>query len=136
MLRPNLADHPVSDFQHWPPWRPLVATATDLARFTGQYLIAPQTILARAYLEQIFAMTARPAAMRVNRKGDRISAAADVAGSSRLSGRVAAGVEGQHAEQRTAQHNTTEDGRITDVQRSRAWVRPPLGLLPAESPRA
>ncbi len=33
----------------------MVATATELARFTGQYLIAPQTILARAYLEQIFA---------------------------------------------------------------------------------
>ena len=56
MLRPNLADHPVPDFQHWPPWRPLVvATATELARFTGQHLIAPQTILARSYLEQIFA---------------------------------------------------------------------------------
>jgi hypothetical protein len=36
MLRPNLADHPVSDFQHWPPRRPpVVATATELARFTG-----------------------------------------------------------------------------------------------------
>ena len=56
MLQANLADHPVSDFRHWPPWRPLVvATATELARFTGQHLIAPQTILARAYLEQIFA---------------------------------------------------------------------------------
>jgi hypothetical protein len=56
MLRPNLADHPVSDFQHWPPWRPLVvATATELARFTGQHLIVPQTILARPYLEQILA---------------------------------------------------------------------------------
>jgi hypothetical protein len=56
MLQPNLAGQPVSDFQHWPPWRPLVAaTATELARFTGQYLIAPQTILVRAYLEQIFA---------------------------------------------------------------------------------
>ena len=56
MLQPNLADHPVSDFQHWPPWRSLVvATATELARFTGQHLIAPQTILVRAYLEQIFA---------------------------------------------------------------------------------
>ncbi|MGH3151903.1 MAG: AAA family ATPase [Streptosporangiaceae bacterium] len=54
MLQPNLADHPVSDFQHWPPWRPLVvATATELARFTGQHLIAPQTVLVRAYLEQI-----------------------------------------------------------------------------------
>jgi chloramphenicol 3-O-phosphotransferase len=56
MLRPNLADHPVSDFQQWPPWRPLVvAVATELARFTRQHLIAPQTILTRAYLEQIFA---------------------------------------------------------------------------------
>jgi hypothetical protein len=56
MLRPNLTDHPVSDFQHWPPWRPLVvAAATELARFTEQHLIAPQTILARAYLEEIFA---------------------------------------------------------------------------------
>ena len=56
MLQPNLADQPVSDFQHWPPWRPLVvATAAELARFTGQHLIAPQTILVRAYLEQIFA---------------------------------------------------------------------------------
>jgi chloramphenicol 3-O-phosphotransferase len=56
MLQPNLADQPVPDFQHWPPWRPLVvATATELARFTGQHLIAPQTILVRAYLEQIFA---------------------------------------------------------------------------------
>ena len=55
MLQPNLADQPVSDFQHWPPWRPLVvATATELARFTGQHLITPQTILVRAYLKQIF----------------------------------------------------------------------------------
>jgi chloramphenicol 3-O-phosphotransferase len=56
MLQPNLADQPVPDFQHWPPWRPLVvATATELARFTGQHLIAPQTIMVRAYLEQIIA---------------------------------------------------------------------------------
>ena len=56
MLQPNLADHPVSDFQQWPPWRPLVvATAAELASYTGQHLIAPQTVLARAYLEQIFA---------------------------------------------------------------------------------
>jgi len=49
MLQPNLADQPVADFRHWPPWRPLVvATATELARFTGQHLIAPQTILVRA----------------------------------------------------------------------------------------
>lgn len=56
MLQPNLADRPVSDFQHWPPWRSLVvATATELARFTGQHLIAPQTVLDRGYLDQIFA---------------------------------------------------------------------------------
>lgn len=23
LLRPNLADHAVTDFQRWPPWRPL-----------------------------------------------------------------------------------------------------------------
>ena len=55
MLRPNLADHAVSDFQHWPPWRPLVAaTAAELARYTGEHLIAPQTVLVRDYLEEIF----------------------------------------------------------------------------------
>jgi AAA domain len=56
MLRPNLADHPVTDFQHWPPWRRLVvATVTELAGFTGQHLIAPQTVLDRGYLDEIFA---------------------------------------------------------------------------------
>ena len=56
MLQLNLADQPVSDFQDWLPWRSLVvATATELAHFTGQHLIVPQTILVRAYLEQIFA---------------------------------------------------------------------------------
>lgn len=55
MLRPNLPDHAVSDFQHWPPWRPLVvATATELSRYTGQHLIAAQTILNRDYLAEIF----------------------------------------------------------------------------------
>ncbi len=54
MLQPCLDDHPVSDFQHWPPWRRLVvATAAELASFTGQHLIAPQTVLCRDYLEQI-----------------------------------------------------------------------------------
>jgi adenylylsulfate kinase-like enzyme len=38
MLRPNLSDHPVCDFQHWLPWRRLVvATVMELARFTGQH---------------------------------------------------------------------------------------------------
>lgn len=56
MLQPNLADRPVSDFQHWPPWRPLVvATAVELTRYTGQHLIAPQTLLTRSYLGEIAA---------------------------------------------------------------------------------
>jgi chloramphenicol 3-O-phosphotransferase len=56
MLQANLADRPVSDFQHWPPWRPLVvATAREIAHCTGQHLIAPQTVLTRDYLDQIFA---------------------------------------------------------------------------------
>jgi hypothetical protein len=56
MLRPNLADQPVSDFQHWPPWRPLVvATAAELTRYTGQHLIAVQAVLDRDYLAEIFA---------------------------------------------------------------------------------
>lgn len=56
MLRPNLTDHPVSDLPALAIVAPLVvATATELARFTGQHLIALQTILARAYLEEIFA---------------------------------------------------------------------------------
>ena len=55
MLQPNLSDHPVPDFQHWPPWRPLVvATAMELAHYTGQHLIAAQTILTRDYLAEIF----------------------------------------------------------------------------------
>ena len=42
----------MSDSQHRPPWRPLVvATATELARFTDQHRIAPQTILVRKYSE-------------------------------------------------------------------------------------
>ena len=56
MLWLNLTDRPVPDFQHWPPWRSLVtATARELALYTGQHLIAPQTILACAYLQQILA---------------------------------------------------------------------------------
>jgi len=54
MLMANLADRPVSDFQHWPAWRTLVvAAAAELARYTGQRLIAPQTVLTRPYLREI-----------------------------------------------------------------------------------
>jgi chloramphenicol 3-O-phosphotransferase len=55
MLQASLADRPVSDFQHWPPWRSLVvATAAELTRYTGQHLIAVQTVLTPGYLAEIF----------------------------------------------------------------------------------
>ncbi|HUZ27506.1 MAG TPA: hypothetical protein VMV07_27460, partial [Streptosporangiaceae bacterium] len=55
-LRVNLGDLPVPDFQDWPAWRSLVAaTIIEVARMTGQHVIAPQTVLKREYLDQIFA---------------------------------------------------------------------------------
>ena len=54
MLRSNLADQWPGDFQHWPPWRSLVAsTLTELTAYTGQHLIAPQTVMRKPYLEEI-----------------------------------------------------------------------------------
>jgi hypothetical protein len=54
MLTPNLADQWPGDFQRWPPWRTLVAaTLIELSAYTGQHLIAPQTVLSRQYLDEI-----------------------------------------------------------------------------------
>lgn len=54
LLRQHLADVPVTDFQHWPAWRPLVvATAAELTEQTGQHLIAPQTVMHAPYWEEI-----------------------------------------------------------------------------------
>jgi hypothetical protein len=54
LLMANLADYPMTDFRHWPPWRSLVVAAmTQVAGFTGQHLIAPQTVPERDYLEEI-----------------------------------------------------------------------------------
>jgi hypothetical protein len=56
MLQANLADRPVKDFQDWPAWRALVpATLIEVARMTGQHLIAPQTVLSKEYLDALFA---------------------------------------------------------------------------------
>jgi len=45
----------VPDFQDWPPWRSLVvASAAELARYTGQHLITPQAVLNGDYLAGIF----------------------------------------------------------------------------------
>jgi predicted kinase len=54
MLRANLADRPVSDFQDWPAWPPVVAAALiEITRMTGQNVIAPQTVLKREHLDQV-----------------------------------------------------------------------------------
>ena len=54
LLRQHLADLPVTDFQHWPAWRPLVvATAAELTEQTGQHLIAPQTVMHAPYWQEI-----------------------------------------------------------------------------------
>ncbi|HEU5416464.1 MAG TPA: AAA family ATPase [Streptosporangiaceae bacterium] len=55
-LRTNLSDQYIFDFQDWAAWRPLVAaTLVEVSRMTGQHIIAPQTVLKREYLDQIFA---------------------------------------------------------------------------------
>jgi chloramphenicol 3-O-phosphotransferase len=60
MLTPNLADQWPGDFQHWPPWRSLVvATMVELSAYTGQHLIAPQTVLTEPYLDEITAGLAK-----------------------------------------------------------------------------
>ncbi len=42
----NLADHEFTNFQHLPPWRTLVPVVADeVARVTGQGLVAVQTVL-------------------------------------------------------------------------------------------
>lgn len=54
MLRANLADRPVADFQDWPAWPPLVAAAlVEISRMTGEHVIAAQTVLKREYLDQV-----------------------------------------------------------------------------------
>jgi hypothetical protein len=54
MLRANLADRPVADFQDWPAWPPLVAAALiEITRMTGQNVIAAQTVLKREHLDQV-----------------------------------------------------------------------------------
>ncbi|MGO9078648.1 MAG: VOC family protein [Streptosporangiaceae bacterium] len=56
VLQAQLADQPAVDFQDWPAWRALVAAnAAELAGQTGQHLVAPQTVLAQRYLDEIFA---------------------------------------------------------------------------------
>ena len=50
LLVNNLADHVVSDFQHYESWRRLVPVVADeVVRVTGQSLVAIQTVLDEGY---------------------------------------------------------------------------------------
>ena len=54
LVREYLKDHEVSDFQHLPPWRALVPAAiAAVVRFTGQHVVAPQTVLHEAYWAEL-----------------------------------------------------------------------------------
>lgn len=49
-----LKDHDFADCQDLPPWRELVPVFTEsIAAFTGQHLIAPQTVLSEAYWAEL-----------------------------------------------------------------------------------
>jgi hypothetical protein len=44
------------DFQHWPPWRPLVVeTARRVLEYTGGTLVVPMTVLVQEYWREISA---------------------------------------------------------------------------------
>jgi hypothetical protein len=55
LLRPMLSDiEPVTDFQHWRPWRSLVAeTAIELLEFSDRIPVAVQTVLHEQYWTEI-----------------------------------------------------------------------------------
>ena len=51
-VRPGLPE--TDNFQHWPPWRPLVVeTARHILSFTGGTLVMPMTVLVEAYWREI-----------------------------------------------------------------------------------
>jgi hypothetical protein len=54
LLMRTLEDHEFKDFQDLPPWRELVPVFTEtIARFTGQHLIAVQTVLREDYWHEL-----------------------------------------------------------------------------------
>jgi hypothetical protein len=53
-VRPGLPD--ADNFQHWPPWRPLVVeTARRILEYTGGTLVMPMTVLVEDYWREISA---------------------------------------------------------------------------------
>jgi AAA domain len=56
LLRAILSDRPVTDFQHWESWRILTPVIADeVIRFSGQSLLAPQTVLDEQYWDELIA---------------------------------------------------------------------------------
>jgi adenylylsulfate kinase-like enzyme len=56
MLKANLSDHDFTDFQQLEPWRTLVpVVAAEVAQYTGQHLVAVQSVLVRSYWQQLSA---------------------------------------------------------------------------------
>lgn len=54
MVAEHLRDHEFTDFQQLEPWRILVPTVmAEVTRFTGQGLVAPQTVLVSAYWREL-----------------------------------------------------------------------------------
>ena len=54
LLMAILQDHEFSDFQDLPPWRTLVPVVTsEIARFTGQHLLATQSVLNETYWKEL-----------------------------------------------------------------------------------
>jgi hypothetical protein len=59
-IKPGLPE--TDNFQHWPPWRPLVVeTARHVLDYTGGTLVMPMTVLVEAYWREISAGLARHA---------------------------------------------------------------------------
>ncbi len=51
-IRPGLPQ--TDNFQHWPPWRPLVVeTARRILDYTGGTLVMPMTVLVEQYWREI-----------------------------------------------------------------------------------
>jgi hypothetical protein len=54
MLSNNLTDYHVTDFRHYEPWRVLTpVVAHELIKFTGQSLVAVQTVLEENYWDEL-----------------------------------------------------------------------------------
>ena len=83
-LEPGLPE--TDNFQHWPPWRPLVVeTARRVLEYTGGTLVIPMTVLIEAYWIEIstglaeygiplrhFVLHADPDTLRARIEGDTV----------------------------------------------------------------